>query len=136
MNTQPYSQTGQMTKLCFWVLICTVHLTVCFYHVTYAFQSESTLYIRLNLKKPLALNRCNIWSLCDCNKTQTHNHLICKWTLNHLAILAKWLNCVVSIYMYSTFDCIRLWVRVPLQSLKLQISHLFRARSSLTFRQI
>ena len=29
-----------------------------------------------------------------------------------------------------------LWVRVPLQSLKLQISRLFRARSSLTFRQL
>ena len=27
-----------------WVLICTVHLTVCYYHVTYEFQSESTLY--------------------------------------------------------------------------------------------
>ena len=27
-----------------WVLICTVRLTVCSYHVTYAFQSESTLY--------------------------------------------------------------------------------------------
>ena len=29
-----------------------------------------------------------------------------------------------------------LWVRDPLQSLKLQISWLFRARSSLTFRQL
>ena len=28
----------------FWVLFCTVHLTVSSYHVTYAFQSESTLY--------------------------------------------------------------------------------------------
>ena len=28
------------------------------------------------------------------------------------------------------------WVRVQLQSLKLQISHLLRARSSLTFRQL
>ena len=27
-----------------WVLICTVHLTVCYYHVTYEFQSESKLY--------------------------------------------------------------------------------------------
>ena len=26
-----------------WVLICTVHLTVCSYHVKYAFQSKSTL---------------------------------------------------------------------------------------------
>ena len=27
-----------------WALICTVHLTVCYYHITYEFQSESTLY--------------------------------------------------------------------------------------------
>ena len=27
-----------------WVLICTVHLTVCYYHVRYDFQSESTFY--------------------------------------------------------------------------------------------
>ena len=27
-----------------WLLICTVHLTVCYYHVTYEFQSEATLY--------------------------------------------------------------------------------------------
>ena len=30
------------------------------YHVTYAFQSESTLYICLNVKELLARNRCNI----------------------------------------------------------------------------
>ena len=29
----------------FWVLICTVHLTVCSCHVTYAFQSESTIRV-------------------------------------------------------------------------------------------
>ena len=27
-----------------WVLICTVHLTVCCYHVTYEVESESTFY--------------------------------------------------------------------------------------------
>ena len=27
-----------------WVLICTVYLTVCYYHVMYEFQGESTLY--------------------------------------------------------------------------------------------
>ena len=25
------------------------------------------------------------WCCCDCNGTQTYNHLVCKWTLNHLA---------------------------------------------------
>ena len=40
----------------FWVLICTVHLTVC-YHVPYMFQSESTLCSCLNVKELLAWNR-------------------------------------------------------------------------------
>ena len=34
-----------------WVLICTVHLTACCYHVTYAFQSESALYLSLSILK-------------------------------------------------------------------------------------
>ena len=32
-------------------------MTVCYYHVTYAFRIESTLYSCLNVKKPLARNR-------------------------------------------------------------------------------
>ena len=44
------------------------------------------------------------------------------------ASLAKWL----SVRLRTKW----LWVRVPLQSLKLQISRLFRARCSLTFRQL
>ena len=53
-------------------------MTVCYYHVTYVFQSESTLYSCLNVKEPLARNRHKIWSLSDCNRTQTHNHLVHK----------------------------------------------------------
>ena len=53
----------------------------------------------------------------DRNGIRTHNHLVCKWTLNHLQ--TKWL-----------------WVQIPLLSLKLQISRLFRTKSSLTFRQL
>ena len=45
-----------------------------------------------------------------------------------LASLAKWLSVRLRIKW--------LWVRIPLQSLKLQISRLFRARTSLTFRQL
>ena len=37
----------------FWVLICTVQLTVCSYHVTYTFQSEYTLCSFLNIKELL-----------------------------------------------------------------------------------
>ena len=104
------------------VLICTVHLTVCYYHITYSFQSKSTLDICLNVKKLLTWNRHDIWSLSDCNGTRTRNHLVRKRTLNHLAKpwRTPWPN----------------WLNVPLQSLKLQISHLLRATSSLTFRQI
>ena len=39
--------------------------TVCSYHVTYAFQSESTFYSCLNTKEPLAWIRREIWSLSD-----------------------------------------------------------------------
>ena len=47
----------------FWVVICMVHLTVCSCHVTYAFQSESTLSSCLNVKELLARSRPAIWIL-------------------------------------------------------------------------
>ena len=72
-----------------WVPICTVHLTVCCCNVTCAVQSESTLYSCLTVKELLAQCRREIWSLRDYNWTQSHNHLVNKWTLNHLAKLAK-----------------------------------------------
>ena len=43
--------------------------------------------------------------LSDCNGARTHNHLVLKQTLNHLAKLAKWLSCIVSTYLYGAFDC-------------------------------
>ena len=48
-----------------WVLTCSTHLTVCHYHVTYTFQSESTLCSCLNVKELLTQNRHDIWSLSD-----------------------------------------------------------------------
>ena len=104
-----------------WVLICTMHLTVCSYHAMYAFQSEFTLYNCLNVKELLAWNRRDIWNLSDCNGTRTYNHLVCKWILNHLARLAKWLSCVVNTYLYDAFDCMFLschihiseWIHTP-----------------------
>ena len=85
-----------------WVLICTVHLTVCYYHVTYSFQSESTLYSCMNVKELLFRNRCDIRNLSDSNGIRTQNQLVCKRTSNHLAKLFKWLSCVVSTYLYVT----------------------------------
>ena len=80
-------------------------MTICSYHVTYALQSESTLYSCLNIKELLARSRREIWSLSDCNWTRTHNHLVHKRTLSHLAKLANWLSCVLSTYLYGAFDC-------------------------------
>ena len=39
----------------------------------------------LNVKELLAWSRRYIWSLSDSNGIQTHNHLVRKQTLNHLA---------------------------------------------------
>ena len=90
-----------------------LHLTECSYHVMYMFQSEFKLYRCMNAKELLAWNRHVIWSLYGCNGTWTHNHSVCKRTLNHLAKIAKWLSCVVSIstvficaYLYNTLKCI------------------------------
>ena len=44
--------------------------------------------------------------LIDCNVTWTHNHLVFKRILNHLAELTKWLSCVVSTYLYGASDYI------------------------------
>ena len=92
----------------FWALICTVHLIVSYYHVTYAFQSESILYICVSVKKLLAWNNGNIWSLSDYNRTQNHNHLVRKRKLDHLAKLIKLLSFIVSTYLYGAFDCMLL----------------------------
>ena len=62
------------------------------------------------------------------NGIQTQNRLVRKQTPNQLAKLAKWVSVRLRIKW--------LWVRIPLLSLKLQILHLFCARSSLTFRQL
>ena len=67
-------------------------MTVYSYHVTYTFQSESIPFSGLEHKELLAQNRCKIWSLSDCNRTLTHNHLVHKRTLYHLAKLPKWLS--------------------------------------------
>ena len=64
-------------------------LTVCYYHVMCAFQSESELCSCLNVKELFARNRRNIWSLSGSNGIWTHNRLVCKRALKHLKKLAK-----------------------------------------------
>ena len=88
----------------FGVLICTGLSTVCSCHLTYAIQSESTLYSCLNIKSFFSWSERVMWCLSDCNWTWSQNQLVRKRTLNHLAELAKWLSCVLSTYLYGTFD--------------------------------
>ena len=52
--------------------------TVCSCHVTYVFQSESTLYSCLNIKELFARSRREIGRWIDCNWTRTENHLVLK----------------------------------------------------------
>ena len=92
-------------RVVFWVLICTVHLTVYSYHFTCAFQSESKPYSCLNIKELLARSRHEIWSLTDCNWRRTQNQLVHKRTLKHLGKLVKWLSCVLSTCLYGIFEC-------------------------------
>ena len=96
------------------VLMEFVFMTVCYYHVTYAFQSESTLHSYLNVKELLAQNRRNIWSLSDSNRIRDYNHLVCKRKLNHLAKLAKWLSCVVNTYgaLEAYHVCVSEWIYI------------------------
>ena len=86
-----------------------INLTACAYHVTYAFQSKSTLCSCLNVKELIAWNRREIWSLSDCNKIRTHNQLVRKRTLNHLAKPVKSL----SVRLRTKW----LWVQISLVSL-------------------
>ena len=56
---------------------------------------------RILLEQRKSTTNNNIYS----NWTRTHNHLVLKRTLNHLAKLAKWSSCVLSTYLYGAFDC-------------------------------
>ena len=79
------------------------------------FQSESKLYSCMNSKEFLAWNRRDIWILIDSNGSRTHNHLVRKRTLNHLAKLANLAKCF-SVCLQTKW----LWVRIPLLSLLLR----------------
>ena len=102
-----------LISLICWKIRCfylpTFCLTVCYYYVTYEFQSESThSMVCLNVKQLLARSTRHILRLSDRSVIRTNNHLVHKRTLNHLAKLAKWMNCVVSTYLYGTFECMLL----------------------------
>ena len=155
----PFSEPGG-NNLIDCIVWNTEILNVSCHHITYAFQSESTLYICLNVKEFLAQNRRDIWSFKWLQRDSNPE------PLNRLAKLAKRLSCVVSTCLYGAFDCNLLSCHVCISQhssifwpvwpnswvflyelsgsgfesrcshLKLQISRLFWARNSLTFRQI
>ena len=73
--------------------------------------------------------RVNSHSLSECQGTpcskqgpylkfkwqiRSHNRLVRKRKLNHLAKLAKWMSCVVSTYLYGAFYCMLLSCHVGL----------------------
>ena len=91
-----------------WVLSCTLLLTICSYHLTYRFNTESTLYSCLNIKELLTGSRQDIWSSSDCNEIRTLNHLVRKRKLSHFAKLAKWLSFVEITYLYNCRTASRL----------------------------
>ena len=85
-------------------------VAVCYYHLTYVFHCESTLYSCLNVKDVIAQNRCNIYNLSDSNGIRTHSHWARKRTLKNLAKLSKWL-CVILQTKWS-------WVRISFLPLR------------------
>ena len=82
------------------------HLDLCYCHVTYAFQSQTTLYSCMNVKELLAWNKRDMWSFSDCNGIRTHKHLVRKRTLIHLyrlVSLAKWLSVLLQTWLLILF---------------------------------
>ena len=66
INDDPSLDTPKIITLQF--------LTVCSYHVTYAFHCESIFYSCPNVKELLASNMRDIWSLSDSSRIRTHYH--------------------------------------------------------------
>ena len=83
-----------------------------------------TPFLQSTSGRLLLKNVLNIVILCRISVQVTATRLE-RTTFSHLASLAKWLTVYLKIKW--------LWIRIPLRSLKYQISRLLRAKSSLTF---
>ena len=95
-----------------------MHLTVCYYRFTYAYESESTLCSCLNVKEMLARRRrehhCEAYTWRDKNMQSNARHrYVLRTQLKYLVNLAKWL----SVHLQTKW----FWVRVQFQSLEHQI---------------
>ena len=83
------TRTGNIDEDCM-LLSCQVRISEWIY----------TLYLP-ECQELLARNRCDIWSLSNSNGSQTHNNLVRKRTINHLAKLPVWVNGWVCVYQLS-----------------------------------
>ena len=81
---------------CIWLYVIVISRT--------SFRMNPHSIVCLNVMELLARSRHHIWSLSDSNMIRTHNHLVRKRTLNHLAKLAKWLSYFVSTYLCDKYD--------------------------------
>ena len=61
--------------------------------IVLSLSSLSLLFIKVSLIILVHSSITLPTNLCDCNETRTHNHLIGKRTLNHLAKLASLRAC-------------------------------------------
>ena len=57
-----------------------------------SFRVNPHYVVWLNVKELPASSRHHIWSLSDSNGIRTHNHLVCKWKLNHLWFRWLWVR--------------------------------------------
>ena len=122
-NTQPFTQTGRIIKLCceylfvrciwLYVLImsCT-HFRVN-PHTVAAWMSRNSLLETSMISESYLISDTYMMSSYLISKwlqyeTRPHDHLYCKQILNHLAKLAKCLSCVVIwLYIFTrSFGCV------------------------------
>ena len=105
MHTQPFCQSHQMIELNFGYFSLQ-----CIWLYDLVMSHSRSEWIRTpylaNVKNLLTQNNRHIQNLMDCNKIGTHDHLVRKGTLNHLAQLTKWLSWIVNTYLFRAFDCI------------------------------
>ena len=77
------------------------NLIVCSCHVTYAFQSESTLYSYLNVKELLVRSRREIWRWSNCNFLDIQTTIKCGLTLKPVRGMTRTYNQMYRTDKYS-----------------------------------
>ena len=78
LKTLSHVVCARVSAECFGLIVC--------YYVTYAFQSEFTLYSYLSAKKLLARSSCKFWSLSENVKFKCIVQISTQNTVNHFGI--------------------------------------------------